>query len=196
MITARIESGNLRNQLQALRNLSEKPRSIVQAGTAAMRVELQRHFAARDLVPNKLGGRRTNFWGDVRNSTQITEVTDRFGIITIGDLRFAQKLFGGTIRPGSGKMYLSIPVDPEAHGRTAETFERETGLQLFFVRQRQSLLLATIGGTSMQVRYILTPEVHQDPDPQALPPQDRLDAAALEASEGQVRSEIQAIQNQ
>ena len=60
-----------RNQLQALTERIERPRQILAAGAVAGRRQLQRHFADKDKAGNKLGGRRTHFWGEVRDSTQL-----------------------------------------------------------------------------------------------------------------------------
>ena len=192
MITVQLQSDDLTGKLTELLRRSRRPRSVLQAAARGVRSRLQRHFRERDKEPNRLGGRRTHFWLDVYKSTQLGQVTESFAIVSIGDHRFAQKLRGGTIRAIQAKA-LTIPVDPEAHGRRAAVFERETGLKLIFIGQGGKGILATraAGSDALQVRYLLVPSVHQDPDPEALPPQGEMESAALEKAAAQVATEIQ-----
>ena len=80
---------------------------------------LRRHFIEKDSIGNKLGGRRTHFWGDVRKNTQLGAITDREATIAIGESRFAQRLYGGTITAktpwkGSGFKLLTEKAVAEA----------------------------------------------------------------------------------
>ncbi len=195
MITIHLESGQTRNQLAEIGRLLGKPRVAMQAAGRGARKLLQGHFRARDRTGNKLGGRRTQFWLDIYKSTSLGQVTDTSVIVTIGDHRFAQKVFGGRIAAKVAKA-LSIPVDPEAHGRRPEVFERETGLDLVFIKQRNNALLATRaeGSEALRVRYILVPFVDQSPDPEALPPRDQIEKAAVDAAQSQLQAAIRAAQ--
>lgn len=177
--------------------LSAKPRTIVQAACRAARTTLQRHFRMRDRMPNKLGGRRTHFWLDIYKSTQLGEVTDRYGILRIGDSRMAQKVYGGPI-VAKNVRNLSIPVNPAAHGMRPAVFEREAGVKLFFVKgHNQGLLAHRIGDgylAELKVDYVLTPRVDQDADPNALPPMQKLETDALTAAAKQLAVEVEATQ--
>ncbi len=195
MITVHLESGQARNELAEIGRLLGKPRVAMQAAGRGARKLLQGHFRNRDRTANKLGGRRTHFWLDIYKSTQLGPVTDTSVTVTIGDHRFAQKVFGGRIVAKVAKA-LSIPVDPEAHGRRPEVFERETGLDLVFIKQRNNALLATRveGSEALRVRYLLVPFVDQAPDPEALPPREQIEQAAVDAAQAQLQAAIRAAQ--
>ncbi len=194
MIFITLQSGEARNQIQDLGKLLGRPRSIVQAAVRSTRTRLQRHFTERDRTGNIMGGRRTHFWQDIRKSTQVGEVTDRYGFVVIGDPRFAQKLFGGTI-VAKEKEALTIPVAPEAYGRRAETLERELGIKLFVVsREFGNGLLAAAFGNEIKVFYVLKKSVDQDADPEALPPRQELEDAAIDGARTYVETTVRNSQ--
>lgn len=190
-------SGKTELEIAEILLLFRSPRVLYMAGTRAARTVLQQHFAAKDKIPNRMGGHRTHFWADIRNSTQVGQVTDTSGEVDIGDRRFAQKLYGGTIVPKQAKA-LTIPVDKEAYGRRASVFEQETGLKLFLIKSGgEPRMLATaegIGGGArfITVRYVLKQSVFQAPDPTALPPQEAMDQAANKAVERVIQAKIKS----
>lgn len=159
---------------------------------------LNAHFIRKDQQePNKLSSRRSHFWRKVAQSLHQPKVSADGGtvILAIGSAVFAQKLKGGTIRAKRSK-FLTIPVSEEAAGRTASTFEHETGLKLRFIRTGgrgrnpfSAAVLATSRGTGLQVEYVLKPSVIQRPDPTALPPISELRAALLKKAEAVVARE-------
>lgn len=148
--------------------------------------ELKTHFRGRNRIPNKLGGRRTNYWRRVADSVQNPVLRGTSSVaITVNDATFAQKVFGGTITPKSRKA-LTIPVDPRAHGRTVGVFTQETGIKLFFLRTKKgglSGLLAGESGSGINVFYLLAKSVRQKPDPNALPPESDFNSAIADQTE-------------
>lgn len=205
MITIRLQSGPLTALLNQLSGLAGHPRPMVMAATGAARKTLQAHFKLRQQQPNKLGGKRTNFWQDVYRSTQIGQVTDQHGIVVIGDHRFGQKVFGGVIHAGKGASgktgartkLLAIPVAPEAHGRRPATLETEKGIKLFMIpRSGGGGLLAAAAKAgkkqpgSIKIYYVLRASVTQAPDPQALPQSGLVEADAVAAAESYLRTLI------
>ncbi|HTH49632.1 MAG TPA: hypothetical protein VMB21_19115 [Candidatus Limnocylindria bacterium] len=141
---------------------------------------LKAHFRAKDQnEPNALGGERTHFWRAVMGTVQspVVAANGRRVSVSINHPAIAQKVKGGRIVAKRGAA-LTIPIVPEAHGRTAATFERETGRKLFIVRIGNTkdnpfadAVLAAATGGGIQVEYLLRREVNQRPDPTALPPQ-------------------------
>lgn len=205
MITIHLESGPLRSALGQLSSLAEHPRPLLAAATGAARKVLQEHFRMRQQTPNKLGGRRTNFWQDVYRSTQIGEVNDQYGVVVIGDVRFAQKLYGGTIRAGKGvssktgklTKYLSIPARTEAYGLRPSQLEDKLGVALYFVKGSRGGALVVKTGKKSQlgmVMYWLTKQVTQAPDPQAMPSREKIEQAAIGAAESHLRTVVQRNQ--
>lgn len=173
MITIEINPEAAVLELARVRGLLRRPRPWMAPLGRYGANRLRSHFQEKDKVPNKLGGRREHFWLKVKQATNNPHLNTPGNVATIGinHPAFAQKVHGGRIRAKRGRL-LTIPVDSEAYGRYVATFEKETGLKLIFIRQRDKALLATRAANSkfLQVRYILTPYVDQDPDPTALPP--------------------------
>lgn len=62
----------------------------------------------------------------------LSRTDDNQASVLVGDHRFGQKVFGGTIRPKIAK-WLAIPARAEAHGRRPKTFTMATGIGLHFV---------------------------------------------------------------
>jgi hypothetical protein len=64
--------------------------------------DLRKHFAARDAAKgNKLGGRRTHFWLEVRDSVQQPALEAGGVTVLIGHPAIAAKVHGATIRAWS-----------------------------------------------------------------------------------------------
>jgi len=149
--------------------------------------ELKKHFRMRNRTPNKLGGTRTNFWQGVADAVQNPVLVGDSGVcISINHPAFAQKVFGGTIKPKNAKA-LTIPVEPEAYGRTVATFQQETGIQLFLLKKKaggmSNLLAGIVDEHTVKVFYVLQSSVDQAADPQALPDQNQFEAALLDEAE-------------
>jgi hypothetical protein len=193
MIVLHLDSDETRRRLSGIVEMSRRPRSILQAAAIATQTVLQRHFTARDKQGNRLGGRRTHFWRGVRDSTVVTDVTDRYALITIGKQEFAQKVFGGPLT-AKEKPDLTIPVSAEAHGRRVSML-KEAGIQVFRIRRKakRDLLAEQLEGGGIKVHYVLVPKgdsIHQDPDPEAMPPRLDMDRAAVAAAQAQLNTEI------
>jgi hypothetical protein len=207
MIQITIDSGNLRNRIEQLGRLSDSPRPILQAATGSVVKLLRAHFTKRAEVPNRMGGKRTNFWKDVNRSAKIGEVTDRSGTVVIGDYRFAQKVYGGKITAGksissaTGKptKYLAIPARTEAYGKRPAAFK---GVELHLVqcgpRGGAALVVKTAAKAKSSfidmVYYWLVRSVTQKPDPKALPPRDAIEKAAAAGAESYLRGAVQRDQ--
>jgi hypothetical protein len=136
--------------------------------------QLKYHFREKQQrEPNKLGGKRKNFWRAVAQSVSSPTILDGGTAvrIAISHPAFAQKVHGGLIRAKRGK-FLTIPVSKEAYGRTAATLEQERGIRLFALGKRdgQKGVLAELSTTrGVVVHYVLRRSVDQKPDRTALP---------------------------
>jgi hypothetical protein len=143
--------------------------------------DLRTHFRKREAdSPNKLGGRRTHFWSDVREATQNPEINASGATVTIAHLAFAQKLYGGTITAKNGGA-LTIPIHQLAHGRRVSVFEEETGKKVFQPKGAR-VLMADFDGQAIAV-YALATSITQRADPRALPPLDELSRGVQETGE-------------
>jgi hypothetical protein len=129
---------------------------------------LKAHFRARNAdSPNKLGGRRTNFWSRVAQGVQ-NPVTDSNGVsVTVSHPAIRQKYQGGTIKAKPGKA-LAIPVAPQAYGKSPRVFDN---LTLLIVGPKKTALLAKKerGKDRFTTYYVLKKQVTQDKDPGTLP---------------------------
>ena len=178
MITYRInQNTQVGKTLMGLAALLQNPDDLLYVLAREGNNRLRTWFRQRDEdSPNQLGGERTHFWQQMADS-----VSSRRGgagqlVLSITDPRFNQKVFGGTIVP-KNKKALTIPVNPAAYGRTASTYEQQTGQKLFVVIWKGGK--GSIGALCvksdpsqkfLEVVYLLVGAVHQDADPNALPP--------------------------
>jgi len=196
MITIHLQSGQLTVALNNLARLSERPRSLLQAAARAVRRDLQRHFRDRDKQPNALGGKRTHWWSQVARATNISDVTDTQATISISEPGLGIKISGGTIYAKEAGA-LTIPIHKEAYGRRAKTVEMVTGHKLFVVRigkMKAAFLARSTGDDKLRLLYLLKKSVRVPADPDALPDRDRLEQAAFDAAEAQLKTEIRRFQ--
>lgn len=138
---------------------------------------------------NKLGGKRTNFYGRAAKAVQRPEVTPTGVVVSINQRGLAQRYFGGDIEPGPGKEWLAIPARAEAYGQRPRDREQD---DLHFVLFRAGLAaLVQNEQTSLRDRsesgggifYWLVKQVHQEADPTVLPSHEEFATAAVAAGD-------------
>jgi hypothetical protein len=180
MVAIHVDDNGTLARLQELRQRTGNPREMMMACGRELSNQLKQHYQIRDRnQSNKLGGKRGHFWLQIAQSVQNPTVSgDALSAsVDINDPRIAQKVFGGPIKAKNVDA-LTIPQTPDAYGRSAATFEQETGLKLFLVKTAHGVGLAVSAENSgITVEYILTPSVIQDKDPDALPRTELLQAA-------------------
>jgi hypothetical protein len=154
-------------------------------------------------------GKRTNFWLQVMRSVQTPTlpVSGTPAVVSINDPRFAQKLYGGPIVAKRAKA-LTIPVSPEAYGRTAAVLEQEKGIKLFAIWQKggggllvQSILKRAGKSSGCQtpvhggliVHYLLRKSVYQQPDPKALPTKESIAASFVAGAKAVVATLVNRL---
>jgi hypothetical protein len=77
-------------------------------------------FAYSAANPNKMGGKRTNFVGEMARS--VNSVSDaKSATVSIAHIGARLRIMGGTIKPVKAK-YLTIPAIVEAYGKRARDF--------------------------------------------------------------------------
>ncbi|MBN8245886.1 MAG: hypothetical protein J0L84_00420 [Verrucomicrobia bacterium] len=188
MITVTFNDHGFGQRLPILLRQLQRPAALLAVLGRDAANQYRTHFRMKNRTPNKLGGKRTNFWRQVADSVQAPRLEngDQAVVISINHPAIAQKVMGGVIKPKRVK-FLTIPVSPEAHGRTARTFEHETGLKLVFLKVGdRNAVLATHRGGGMQIEYVLTASVKQAPDPTAVPDPDVVAGKLLVRAEGYV----------
>jgi hypothetical protein len=151
----------------------------------------RQHIAA--LPANRLG-RTTNFWQRAARATH-AEPTERGVAVTVSQVGFRQRFFGGVIKPVN-KEWLAIPARSEFYGARARQF---TGLRFHLFKSGAAALVIEKGGaekvTSLgATRYVggkksagmvafwLVKEVNQAGDPSIIPDAKSVVATCVEAT--------------
>lgn len=159
---------------------------IGRSATNTIRTHL---FGVNNSRPNKLGGRRTNYYGQAARSTQFQMQGDTV-VVSINQIGIAQRYFGGTIKPKTAK-FLAIPVHPAAHGKRPREFD----LEVVFGEGGRPIALATKKTSDVRLRqtkrgkvtrsnvtrfgeimFRLVKSVTQQPDPTVLPYDEQIEA--------------------
>jgi len=141
---------------------------------------LKAHFRERNRTPNRLGGKRTNFWSRVGQGVQNPVVGTREVTVTVSHPAIRQKLYGGKITAKPGKS-LAIPVHPAAYGNSPRVFSDLT-LMILGVK-RTAVLAKKEPGGGFTTFYLLKKFVTQEKDPATLPPESRIVADLVDAVE-------------
>lgn len=172
MIAITINARSLTRALGKLDSLANDKSELLLVMGREARNQLVNHYRSKDRRgTNKLGGKRTHYWLQVARSVQAPagRGPDKV-VVAINEPTLRQKIYGGKI-VAKRKKALTIPVSPEAYGRTAATLEYETGIHLFIVSRDfgNGLLAAAMKDGSIKVHYVLKKSVQQQPDLTALP---------------------------
>lgn len=133
------------------------------------------HLFGKDAAGNKLGGRRTHYYGTAARGTNFAIEGDTV-VVSIPQLGIRQRYYGGTIKPKTAK-YLTIPVHPAAHGKRAREF---SDLEVVFGPGGRPVALARKASgkrTLGEIYYRLVRSVTQAADPTVLPTMEALGAA-------------------
>lgn len=199
MIRYNVGSNSFNKDFGTVLSRAKNPTGMLKASGRELGNLLKRHFREKDRSnKNKLGGRRQHLWLQIAGSVQNPVQTGFNSVsVSINHPTIGQKVFGGPIIAKRAKN-LTIPQTDEAYGRTAATFEHETGRKLIFLKQNDNLLLASkIGQSSrLQVEYVLTPRVIQRPDPTALPTKQQMEDAVISRGRKYLESEAAKEGNQ
>lgn len=166
--------------LNAIAQKLSSRRSLNEALGARGERELRDHFGKREAEPNKTGWPRQHFWDQIRSATAVSRVDEQSATITINDPRFNQKFYGGTIKPGAGKKYLTLPAIAAAYGSPA-TAHKLTPIFRYLGGERRAVALAEVKGKGRErtetVWYWLVKSVTQNKDERALPDRDQFAGA-------------------
>lgn len=132
------------------------------------------------------GGRAKTQWWRSTETAWVMKQSNTFSVgFENGTIGLAHKVTGGTIRAKRRK-FLTIPVDPRAHGLSAKTFAR-TIAPLFAAKGM--LMFVDEQVADVKPAYALKKSVTHRPWPNALPPEaSYLDAFLSEALESLTES--------
>lgn len=177
-----------------------RPASIHKALSRSISQLVTEHLFAYDREhPNKLGGKRTHFYGEAARS-----VTSKFdessATVQIDKVGLRQRWQGGEIRPKQ-KRLLTIPAIAEAHGKVSGQFQDLT--LIIFPRasaESDAAVGALVEADRTEIRksrrkkggfaakrerggrvvFWLHRFVRQDPDPDVLPTEQQIARRATE----------------
>jgi len=133
--------------------------------------QVKEHLYEKDKTPNRLGGKRSHFYRQAGDATSY-ELTAEGAVVSVNREGIRQQLEGGIITPKEADM-LTIPVHEEAHNKRAGEFPNLFPIDGALARQ--------VGEDGIEVLYILTDYVDQDPDPTVMPSDNEIAARARQA---------------
>ena len=165
-----------------------QPRALAAEVGEALTITTQNHLRANGT--NKRGWRSTGFWASAAKSTSWA-ATDDGVVISINKQGVRQRVFGGRISaPGktanaTGAQWLTIPITPEAYGKTskdfAPTFIVKTpkgayvcttsggGGKFYLQKNKDGSTSRTKGATAIKFLFKLVKSVNQKADPSVIP---------------------------
>lgn len=156
-------------------------REWMREGAYNLRRYLQGYYGRKDaaepnyFVREMMGVRRTHFWKAVGESVGQPIVSRDTVAIPIAHPHIRQKIYGGPILPVRARA-LTIPVHPDAYGRSAAEVESALGIRLFLrtTALGDAFLMGKVrtgkGKRTSVFRYfILKTAVFQRPWPGSLP---------------------------
>lgn len=173
-------------KVAVLRMASTAQRKIAnESGAKAARYAIESYYGSKgrnlwlnlSLPTHGAGRKRTQWWRSVANGWTSTAATSAGVTFSNSTLGLAHKITGGTIT-AKRKSFLTIPIDPRAHGLSAKNFEANV-LPLFRIK---NALMATEKDGTLTPIYALKKSITQAPWPGALPPEQSLVDPFLDAA--------------
>lgn len=168
-----------------LRAPAQRKQAVRVGGVAALDVIKDyyatkgRPFWVNPALPTHGPGRKVTQWWRTTETGWSMKQTNTFSAsFTNGTIGLAHKVTGGTIR-AKQKKFLTIPVDPKAHGLTAKAFS-STIAPLFFAKGM--LMYVDEQTADVKAAYALKKSITQRPWPGALPPEASYLNAFLDAA--------------
>lgn len=153
---------------------AQRKQAVADGGIAALNV-IKRYYGSKGRFPwlntslptHGPGRVPTQWWRSTETAWKMKQ-TNTFSVsFENGTVGLAHKITGGTIRAKRRK-FLTIPVDPRAHGLTAKTFAR-TIAPLFAAKGM--LMFVDEQVADVKPAYALKKSVTHRPWPGALPPE-------------------------
>lgn len=169
-----------------------RKQAVTKGGGAALDV-IKGYYAAKgrpfwvnSALPTHGPGRKvTQWWRSTETGWSMRQPNSYTASFVNGTTGLAHKVTGGTIR-AKRKKFLTIPVDPRAHGLTAKNFARNIA-PLFIAKGM--LMFVDEETADVKAAYALKKSITQSPWPGALPPEaSYLDAFVNEALDSLINS--------
>ena len=122
MIHVEIDDSGARAKLAALGKALD-PARVIKTATYSVRTLVRSYLQElNEARSNRAGGPRSYFYNKARQSVH-AESDDRVGIVSISQLGFAQRLYGGEIHAVNCR-FLCIPINAAAYGKRMRDIPR------------------------------------------------------------------------
>jgi hypothetical protein len=181
-----VDSSAADRKLQAVELAIAPARLNAIAGHAVLNL-VKAHLVDRDHVGNAMHGRRSHFYRKASQSLH-EEHNDTQATVTISATGFAQRLYGGTIKPVN-RRFLTVPLAQEAVGSRASDFPDA----FYVVIHGQPYLArkgAGAGKAALELLFILLRSVYQAPDRTVLPTDAQIITTARTAVDGFIARQL------
>lgn len=181
------------NSILKLQSAVVRKRAL-QAGAIEANDEIRKHYQSKgrslwvnNALPTHGAGRKlTQWWRHVETGWAVKSVVGTRSTIENDTIGLSHKVTGGTIR-AKRKKFLTIPIDPRAHGLRAKDFQRNIA-PLFRVK---NILAMQESDGRVKGIYALKKSVTQAPWPNALPPEQGYTAAFVDGVTQVLMDEIE-----
>lgn len=165
-VNVQIDASRAAARLQAAGQAIAPARLHAVMGRAALNLVVN-HLRSRNQTPNRLGGRRTNYYSRAADATSMRH-DETAATIAVSQVGFRLHYRGGTVVPVNRRA-LTIPIHAAAHGRRASEFPG-----IFRVNPEggsPDALLADkpVEGGPLRFLYVLKKSVTLQADPSVLP---------------------------
>lgn len=172
---------------------AEKRKEYNKVGAEAANSAIQSYYLRKgrnlwinpSLPTHGPGRQKTRFSENVTGGWNVGTVTGSGARINNNAIGLAHKVTGGWITAKHSK-FLTIPIIPQAHGRTAEDFKNKFG-PLF--ASKGCLMWKKADGT-IEPAFALKKAIKHDPWPNALPPDAEISDAFAKAAITAVTKEL------
>jgi hypothetical protein len=198
MLTIRITKDEITPDLRRILKSVQPGGALGKVLGRAAANELRKHFRELNAKrPNKLGGKRSNFYSRVAESVQNPQTVAGGITVAISHPHIAQRLYGGTIRPRNVKA-IAVPHHASAYGVYPRIYPGTLAFIPLRRGQTKGVLVEgqertitrgknkggkrTVPKPGGAVIYSLHGAITQRADPSVLPTTDRMGAALTRAA--------------
>lgn len=175
MIGVKVDaSGLAKNDLEAIQLVLNRRYVNAAISKGAVNCIRKKFYALNSSRPNKLGGKRQNKWSQMARATQGRDAGDGV-VISVNDVAARQLYEGGTITPGPGKKYITIPYRAIAYAKRAREFDNlQFAIAEVTIEGRTFKMPVLQTKETKEVYYTLARKVIQKGDKTILPTEDEI----------------------
>ena len=167
-------------------------RSMFERAAYAVANLVRRHILriapARHITAARLGAQPTEFFGKAARRTT-SSATQNYALVTIGSAGFSRAFRAVSIRPKTGKRFLTIPTSADSYGHTVKEMRSHFGWKIY--RPGNARILMGVKDGRRVPLFALAEQAHQRQDRSLLPDDRELGETAAQAAMKEVVSQIE-----